>query len=193
MPAPHRLHAVFRDAGQWDEIRLDIDPKVQPDIVCSTVDLSSVVPTGSVDAIWSSHTIEHLHDGEAVQALSEFRRVLTPSGFLLIRCPDVEAVLRCFLDKGPDHVAYQSAAGPITPLDMLFGHRRSIEAGNPFMSHHTAFTDQRIGSMLLDAGFSEVRTRATETYDLWAVAFAPEADRAACLDSLAESGLTFDP
>jgi predicted SAM-dependent methyltransferase len=154
--------------------------------------MTAVVPSDSIDAVWSSHTIEHLYDHEVAQAFAEFRRVLNSTGFLLIRCPDIEAVVRCFLDKGLEHVAYQSAAGPITPLDMLFGHRSSIDAGNLFMSHHTAFTDERIGSMLLEAGFSEVRTRGAEGYDLWAVAFKADADMPQCLARLAECGLHFE-
>jgi predicted SAM-dependent methyltransferase len=190
---PRRLHPAFRDRGQWDELRLDIDPRVQPDIVCSTVDMSQAVPSASVDVVWTSHTVEHLHDHDAARAFAEFRRVLRPNGFLLIRCPDVDAVLRCFLEKGPEHVAYESPAGPITPLDMLFGHRSSISAGNIYMSHNTAFNDERIATMLLEAGFAEVRTRAADGFDLWAVAFAPEADIPAVLTVLEKGGLIFEP
>jgi predicted SAM-dependent methyltransferase len=190
--APHRLHGLFRQSAEWDEIRLDIDPRVRPDIICSTVDMRGVVESESVDAVWSSHTVEHLHEHEAMLAFAEFRRVLVPSGFLLLRCPDLEAVVRLLLEKGLDHVAYRSAAGPITPLDMLFGHRSSITAGNHFMSHHTGFTDERLGTMLVDAGFAEVRTCATEGFDLWAVAFAPEADTETSLLELAKSGLPFE-
>jgi SAM-dependent methyltransferase len=189
--APHRLHATFRDASAWDEIRLDIDERVKPDIVCSTVDMSSVVPSGSVDAVWSSHTIEHLYDHEVPRAFAEFRRVLKPSGLLLIRCPDIEAVLQCFLEHGPEHVAYVSPAGPITPLDMVFGHRASIEAGNPFMAHHTGFTAARIATALLAAGFAEVRTRSGEGFDLWTLALAPEADVDEALSDLEAAGLPF--
>jgi predicted SAM-dependent methyltransferase len=191
-PSAHRLHASFRAHDEWHEIRLDIDERVRPDIVCSTTDMSNVVPSGSVDAVWSSHTIEHLYDHEVPQAFSEFRRVLHPTGFLLIRCPDLEAVAESFLQNGLEHVAYRSPAGPITPLDMLFGHRPSMGAGNLFMAHHTGFTDERIGRMLLEAGFSEVRTRSADHFDLWAVAFAPRADITTCLDRLAESGVDFD-
>lgn len=191
-PSTHRLHASFREHDDWDEIRLDIDERVRPDIVCSTTDMTSVVPSGSVDAVWSSHTIEHLYDHEVPRAFAEFRRVLNPAGFLLVRCPDIEAVVESFLEKGLDHVAYQSPAGPITPLDMLFGHRPSVQAGNHFMAHHTAFTDERTARLLLDAGFEEVRTRRADQFDLWAVAFAPRADIPACLRRLARSGLDFD-
>jgi SAM-dependent methyltransferase len=190
---PRRLHASFRDAALWDEVRLDIDAQVRPDIVCSTVDMSADVPSASVDVVWTSHTVEHLHDHDAVRAFAEFRRVLRSDGFLLIRCPDVDAVVRCFLEMGPEHIAYESPAGPITPLDMLFGHRPSISAGNVYMSHNTAFNDERLAAMLLEAGFAEVRTRAADGFDLWAVAFAPDADVEEGLSLLAQGGLVFDP
>lgn len=189
--APHRLHPVFRANGKWEEIRLDVDPAVQPDIVCSTVDMRRVLPSGSVDAVWSSHAIEHLHDHEVPQALGEFRRVLRPDGFVLIRCPDLEAVIEAAMTQGLESVAYTAPAGPITPLDMLYGHRASIARGEKFMAHHTAFTDVRLGRLLLEAGFSEVSTQRAPGFDLWAVAFAAEADIPRCFFELAEAGIDF--
>lgn len=187
----HRLHAAFRD-GDWREIRLDIDERVQPDIVCSAADMSSSVGDRAVDAVWCSHVIEHLHDHELAHALAEFHRVLAPDGFLLLRCPDLAAVAECLLRDGIEHVAYDSPAGPITPLDMLYGHRASIAAGGVHMTHRTGFTDERLGRVLLDAGFSEARTRRCDMFDLWAIAFASRARVADCLDSLARAGLRFD-
>lgn len=189
-PAPHRLHASFRADSDWEEIRVDVDPKVRPNIVCSTVDMSGSVPNGSVDAVWSSHTIEHLHDHEVPRAFAEFRRVINKRGLLLLRCPDLKAVATCLLTQGLERVAYQSPAGPITALDMLYGHRRSISDGNSYMAHHTGFTDERIGRLLLEAGFAEIRTM-TEQFDLWAVAFADDADVGDNLARLARSGLDF--
>jgi SAM-dependent methyltransferase len=191
-PSAHRLHAAFRAGGDWQEIRLDIDAKVQPDIVCSTVDMSASVPNGSVDAVWSSHTVEHLYDHEVAAAFAEFHRVLNPNGFLLLRCPDLEAVAESILGNGIEHVAYESPAGPVTPLDILYGYRPSIAAGNLFMAHRTGFTDERIGRMLLEAGFAEARTKRTEGFDLWAVAFTARGGVSDGLDRLARSGLDFD-
>jgi predicted SAM-dependent methyltransferase len=190
-PSAHRLHASFREDDDWQEIRVDIDERVRPDIVCSTADLRGVVPSRSVDAVWSSHTVEHLYDHEVAAAFAEFARVLNPSGFLLIRCPDLQAVAEALLSGGLEHVAYESPAGPITPLDMLYGHRRSISRGNDFMAHRTGFTDERLARMILEAGLSEVRTMRARKFDLWAVAFAPQAHIAACLDRLARNGLDF--
>jgi hypothetical protein len=109
----------------------------------------------------------------------------------MLRCPDLEAVAECLLRNGIEHVAYESPAGPITPLDMLFGHRPSVAAGNRFMAHRTGFTDQRMGRMLLEAGFAEVRIKRDDAFDLWAVAFAARADVQSCLEQLARHGVDF--
>jgi hypothetical protein len=189
-PGPHRLHPCFRSGEAWQEIRVDVDPKVKPDIVCSTVDMSASVADASVDAVWSSHTIEHLWDHEVIPAFSEFRRVINDTGFLLLRCPDLRAIALTLVEHGPEHVAYESPAGPITPIDMLYGHRQSIANGNAYMAHHTGYTDDRIGELLMGVGFAEVRTR-TENLDLWTVAFAGGADVAHILGRLARSGIDF--
>ena len=77
-----KLHSVFRGPN-WREIRVDIDPAVKPDIQASITDLRKDVPDASIDAIWSSHNIEHLYDHEVDPALREFVRVLRPEGFAL--------------------------------------------------------------------------------------------------------------
>jgi hypothetical protein len=177
-PGTHRLHACFRTGEAWEEIRIDVDPRVKPDIVCSTVDMSA------------SHTVEHLWDHEVLPAFGEFRRVINDTGFLLLRCPDLRAIALTLIEHGVEHVAYESPAGPITPLDMLFGHRASVAAGNSYMAHHTGFTDERIGELLTEVGFAEVRTR-TENLDLWTVAFAGGADVSRILGRLQRSGIDF--
>ena len=102
---------------QWHEVRLDIDPAVQPDIVGTTTDMS-VVTSESVDALFSSHNIEHLYAHEVPLALREFLRVLKPDGFAVITCPDLRSVAELIAaDKLTDAV-YMSAAGP----DYTIGH-----------------------------------------------------------------------
>jgi hypothetical protein len=120
--------------------------------------------------------------------LREFRRVLVPCGFALIRTPDIEAVAQFILDGRIKDVIYNSPAGPITPLDMLYGHGASIARGAQAMRHGTAFTQDSIGDDLLQAGFAELRVTRTDTYEIWAIAFMPEADIDGVLDDLAAAG-----
>ena len=176
-PSGRSLHPVFRNAA-WQEVRIDIDAGAVPDLVGSVTDMRSSVSSGSFDAVWSSHSLEHLHTHEVPSALAEFRRILKPDGFALMACPDLAAVAAMLLDRGAEHVAYVSAVGPIAPLDMLFGHSASIAKGNGYMAHKTGFTAARLGRLLLEAGFPTVLAR-TEKFDLWALALMPKADRAA--------------
>ncbi len=57
----------------WTELRLDIDASVAPDIIGTMTDMSAVADA-SVDAIFSSHNIEHLYPHEVPVALAEFLR-----------------------------------------------------------------------------------------------------------------------
>lgn len=51
-------------------------------------------------------------------------------------------------------VLYQSAAGPITIRDVIYGLGREIErSGNDFFAHKTGFTLKSLTSSLHEAGF----------------------------------------
>ena len=45
-----------------------------------------------------------------------------------------------------------SSAGPVRPLDVLYGYSPSL-AGNPLMSHRTGFTAETLAEALAGAGF----------------------------------------
>ena len=176
MPNPARLPACFRRPG-WREVRLDIDQRVQPDIVGSITDLS-MIEDARVDAIWSSHNLEHLHSFEVPSALAEFRRVLRPDGFALITLPDLRAIAHHIAQGKLAEPLYQSPAGPISALDVVYGHQASVQAGNAFMAHRTGFTADTLGNALVDAGFAEVRVHEGKYWDLWAIAAMPDTDPA---------------
>ena len=76
------------NADEWKEIRFDIDESVNPDIQGTLTDMS-LVNTSSMDAIYSSHNIEHIFAHEVPIALSEFYRVLKDDGIVVITCPDL--------------------------------------------------------------------------------------------------------
>lgn len=165
---PEQLPSCFQTA-QWQEIRLDIDPQVKPDIIGSITDLSAI-DNASMDAIWSSHNLEHLNSYEVPIALAEFKRVLKLKGFVLLSVPNLRAVARHIANDQLSTTLYHSAAGPITALDIVFGHQASQASGNHFMAHRTGFTSSTLGQSLLDAGFNEVRVHEGQYWDLWAIA-----------------------
>jgi len=168
------------NTDKWIEIRLDIDPQVKPDIVASITDMSAV-KTASVDSVFSSHNLEHLYPHEVPGALAEFHRVLKPEGFIVITCPDLQSVCALVAQDKLTEPAYTAPAGPITPLDILYGHRLPMAKGNLFMAHRCGFTLKVLLSTLRAAGFASVAGRRREHpfYDLWALATVALMDEAA--------------
>ena len=159
------------NSDDWQELRLDIDESVKPDIVGTMLDMSAVADA-SVDAVFSSHNIEHLYPHEVPLALGEFLRVLRPNGFAIITCPDLQSVCALIAEDKLTEPAYTAPAGPIAPLDILFGHRPQLARGNLYMAHRCGFTQKVLSGTLRAAGFAAVATsrRGHPNYDLWAVA-----------------------
>lgn len=153
----------------WHEIRLDIDPRAEPDVIGSITDMA-MVETDSMDALFSSHNIEHVYPHEVSIALREFLRVLKPQGYCVITCPDLQSVAALIVDDKLDDPAYVSPAGPICPIDILYGLRKSVAAGNHFMAHKCGFTRKTLIQAMSRVGFRSVIGRARpRNLDLWAL------------------------
>jgi SAM-dependent methyltransferase len=175
-----KLPLMFRHTG-WREIRLDIDPDVNPDVVASITDMQ-VISDAAVDAVYSSHNIEHLYPHEVPLALREMNRVLKPNGFAFIKLPDVQEVARFIADGKLEDALYFSPMGAIAPIDILYGHRPSLARGNTFMAHRTGFTATTLGAALIAAGFAAVMVqRDLPSFSLTAIAFRepPDAEQTA--------------
>ena len=168
---PKRKNQTTLGFAEWNELRFDIDESVQPDLVGTMTDMSSV-SSESVDAVFSSHNIEHLYPHEVPVALSEFLRVLKPDGFAIITCPDLKSVCALIADDKLTEPAYTSPAGPIAPLDILYGLRTSMAQGNLYMAHRCGFTQRVLTGTLQAAGFASVAamSRKGPYFDLWALA-----------------------
>ena len=159
----------FND-GSWREIRVDIDDLNEPDFIGSMTDMSAV-GSASMDALFSSHNIEHLYPHEVFLALLEFNRVLNPNGFCVITCPDLQSVCALVAQDKLLEPAYVSPGGPIAPLDILYGHRLSLAQGNLYMAHRTGFTENTLSASLSEVGFVSVATmKRFHCFDLWAIA-----------------------
>lgn len=154
----------------WQEVRLDADPGVQPDIVAPANDLSTLADE-SFDAVFSSHCIEHLYLDQAVPALREWRRVLRPDGFLLLVCPDLQAAAQMVAQDRLFEVAY---AG-IRPYDIIFSHQGLVAQGraqgHTFMEHKSGYTLSCLRQLVNEAGYAvHVGMRLRPRFELWLLA-----------------------
>ena len=144
MWSSNKSHINGFNNDNWSEIRFDI---------VGTLTDMRLVGTGSVDAIYSSHNIEHIYPHEVEVALREFYRVLKDDGMVVLRCPDLQSVCEAVIQDKLLEPLYESASGPITPMDILYGHIDSVAKGNDYMAHKCGFTYSVLDRAFHDAGF----------------------------------------
>jgi hypothetical protein len=103
-------------------------------------------------------------------ALAEFRRVLKPYGFALITVPDLQQVARYVAEDRAEETILMTNKGPISPLDVMYGFRPFLAAGNLFMAHNFGFTASTLRTALEEAGFLDVAVEPDGEFNLWATA-----------------------
>ena len=158
----------------WNEIRFDIDKKVNPDIEGTLLDMSAVA-SGSVDAVFSSQNIEHVYPHEVPIVAKEFLRVLNDDGFAVIECPDLQSICDAILQDKLYDPLYVSDAGPIAPIDVLYGLRGALQIGNEYMAHKCGFTYSSLLGFFIGAGFKKwIGGRRPERYNLYLMVFKGE-------------------
>lgn len=167
--------------GGWHHLLLDIDAKGNPDIVCDARSLRSL-PANQFDAVYCSHNLEHYYRHHVFDVLRGMLHLLKPGGFVEILVPDLQIVMKHMLETGMDldDTLYQSPAGPIAVMDVVYGFGKEIqESGQDFYAHKTGFTPKVLESTLLTAGFEHVYVYvAREAFEVRALAFkgAPPAE-----------------
>jgi len=158
----------------WEHLLLDISPAGSPDIVCDARRLADL-PAAQFDAVYCSHNLEHYFKHDVGKVLRGFLHVLRDDGFAHICVPEIGAVMRRFVSAQMDieDKLYDSAGGPITVHDVIYGWARQIEAsGVDFFAHKTGFTEKSLRETLKRAGFAEVYVASIEgSFEVQAVAF----------------------
>lgn len=161
-----RLPAMF---NTWTQVRVDIDPAVEPDVLADITDLSAIA-TGCADALWTAHCIEHLYQHAVPMALAEIRRVLKPDGFACLIVPDLQQIANYIAEDRMHEVVYVSAAGPVTAHDIVFGFGPALARGQLAMAHRCGFTPTVFSNHLREAGFGGYAILRRPNLELAAIA-----------------------
>jgi len=181
MPTPKLLNvgggsksiAIPKHYVGFEHLLLDIDPSGEPDIVKDARLLRELEPQ-QFDAIYCSHNLEHYRAHEVPKVLAGFAHVLTNDGMVEICVPDLDMVMRAYVEKNLDldGVLYTASVGEIAVRDVLYGWGKQIEkTGQDFYAHRTGFTETTMVRHLSAAGFNHVIRRPGRAFELHVVAF----------------------
>lgn len=160
------LRTALRRAGVLAEGQLAPWPR---EVVRRDLRAPLPYPAASAEAIYSSHTLEHLYLDEARRVLAECHRVLRPAGVLRLALPDARAFAAALL------AGSGSASGPGSGSGggdgRVFNQRlQAHPESRPGMVaavvraagsavHRWQPTEDLVGELLADAGFTEVHSR----------------------------------
>jgi hypothetical protein len=137
-------------SDNWHELRFDIDANVNPDYIGTMTDMSAIeiaTLTPSTLVIISSISMRM----KLQKRCRSSKGYSIEDGFLVLTCPDLQEVAKLIAEDKLTEPAYTSPAGPITPLDILYGFRPSIAQGNTYMAHRCGFTEKVLrGTLVAD-------------------------------------------
>ncbi len=129
--------------GQSDWFRVDSDPRVEPDLICSVPPMPvKVRAMAPFDRIALIHGIEHFYPWDAFQLLVECRDMLAKDGILILEQPDLS---KCnskaeWIFGDPDHC-------------------------NPDMLHKWGYIPATLSEMLMGAGFKRTLVKPALFHD----------------------------
>ena len=148
--------------ARFEQVLLDVDPAVTPDVLCDARQLAGLEPS-QFDAIYCAHNLEHYYRHEVPDVLAGFLHVLKDEGFAQVIVPDIGELMRRVVAENLDleDVLYRSAAGPILVLDVLWGWSAQIQrSGQGFFAHKTGFTERSLVATIQRAGFGKTYSMA---------------------------------
>jgi SAM-dependent methyltransferase len=140
--------------------------------------------TASVDAIYSSHMLEHMFRDDAEAFLEECHRILRPGGVLRLAVPDLEQEAREYLEHGDADQFLRVLEFDLAKPRGLTGRlRRALLGGRG----HRWFYDRRSLQLLIEAcGFIDVDAAppgATRIKDYGALDLEERAGQGLCLEA----------
>lgn len=140
---------------------LDIEPNA--DVILDLNEDPLPYENNSVDAIYSSHTLEHLWPDRLNFVLQEFYRVLKPNQPVRVAVPDMELVIKAYTRKDQEFLSKFAILAPgsfKTPLRYMiswaFSYFIDVDNIRKF-GHVSAFDEETLALALGSAGFKNIQ------------------------------------
>jgi len=143
---------------------LCVDKEKNPDVQLDISKSKLPFEDSSVDAIYTSHTLEHVFPDTLDFILSEFYRVLKPEGRLRIVVPDIDLAIRAYLDNDVEFLKNHRAPSvpdvtPALPIYYLMSwwFSYTLEKNGTRLLHHlTGFNKESIEIYLKRNRFTSI-------------------------------------
>jgi ubiquinone/menaquinone biosynthesis C-methylase UbiE len=130
-------------------VNIDSNPSVKPDIIAS-VDKLPMFKNNSVDVIEACHLFEHFTYLQAIDALTEWHRVLCVNGKLFLELPDFDECVK-MLGKYKDPNGYDLG------IIGIYGYPPMIKKEGLAQVHKWGWTKQTLSAQLIKTGFRNVK------------------------------------
>lgn len=154
----------------WREVRMDAAEEANPEVISSLLDMG-MLENESFDAAFTSRSLECLYSHEVGIALGNILRVLKKDGYLVVICADLQIACSLITEGKLLEPAYDSPSGPIAPLDMLYGYRPALAAGQFQYARKCGFTAKALAGTLSQVGFASIwGARNPHSFSIAAVA-----------------------
>jgi prepilin-type processing-associated H-X9-DG protein len=103
-------------------------------------------PDDSVEIIYSCHMLEHVHVTEAIEILKEWRRILSPAGYVRLTLPDFNYIFHILSGQAPANFPRSFDSRHGQAINFLFCDGQ----------HKYAYSPELIEELALGLGFSKV-------------------------------------
>jgi hypothetical protein len=144
-----KLHIGCGDIKLEGFINVDIRKTIATDIVSPAWDINGIDP-GTVDIIYSRHTLEHLDPNDARVALIHWFELLKEDGYIHVVVPDIEFHAKQLLGlvrsgKFDDQIQHAYAG--------FWGWRDESRGGSKEDAHKWGYSEKMLFNELREAGF----------------------------------------
>lgn len=135
----------------WTNCDVQVSPKAPrpPEILCDAKSIP--LEDESAEIVMALHLIEHFYFWEVPDVLAEWRRLLKPSGTLILELPDLAKACKNLLDGKGDQWSMWPLYGDPSHED-------------PFMCHRWGYTPATLAKLLRENGFVDVKFSAPQTH-----------------------------
>lgn len=131
------------------------------------------IESNSVDAVYTSHTLEHIYADAVPRVFLEINRILKQGGLFRIVVPDIDVAVKLYTSQQydalrniSDEVAYKQAQLPDFPICILSSwfYTYKHDDGPPFKryegGHTMAFNFDLLEYYMVNAGFKRIKKLA---------------------------------